>query len=40
MAKFRPAFRYFFFEMFPDPTVWYRRRLFYTRSAAVSSVVG
>jgi serine-protein kinase ATM len=38
--KFRPVFRYFFFEKFPDPAEWHARQLSYTRSAAVMSIVG
>ncbi|EWM25639.1 serine-protein kinase atm [Nannochloropsis gaditana] len=38
--NFHPAFRFFFLESFPDPAVWYRKRLYYTRSVAVSSIVG
>lgn len=40
MEHFRPVMRHFFFEMFPDPSEWYRRRLAYTRSVATSSAVG
>ena len=40
MANFHPAFRFFFLETFPDPALWYRKRLHYTRSVAVSSIVG
>ena len=39
-ARFRPAFRFFFLERYPDPALWYRRRLHYTRSAAAASIVG
>ena len=39
-AHYHPAFRFFFFETYPDPALWYRRRLHYTRSVAVSSIVG
>jgi len=38
--NFHPAFRFFFLETFPDPALWYRKRLHYTRSVAVSSIVG
>jgi len=37
---FHPAFRFFFLENFPDPYMWYNSRLNYTRSVAVSSIVG
>jgi ataxia telangiectasia mutated family protein len=40
MEGFHPAFRFFFFEAYPDPALWYRRRLHYTRSVAASSIVG
>ncbi|CAM9450755.1 unnamed protein product [Phaeothamnion confervicola] len=39
-ARFKPVFRFFFLENFPDPVTWHARRLAYTRSAAVSSIVG
>jgi ataxia telangiectasia mutated family protein len=32
--------RYFFFERFPDPDVWFERRLAYTRSTAAMSILG
>ncbi|KAJ3345995.1 hypothetical protein HDU83_003529 [Entophlyctis luteolus] len=38
--KFRPVFRHFFFETFHDPFKWFQCRTLYTRSSAVSSVVG
>eukprot|EP00511_Aplanochytrium_stocchinoi_P005548 CAMPEP_0204824758 /NCGR_PEP_ID=MMETSP1346-20131115/2752_1 /ASSEMBLY_ACC=CAM_ASM_000771 /TAXON_ID=215587 /ORGANISM="Aplanochytrium stocchinoi, Strain GSBS06" /LENGTH=472 /DNA_ID=CAMNT_0051952089 /DNA_START=1 /DNA_END=1419 /DNA_ORIENTATION=- len=37
---FPPVFHHFFFEMFHDPAIWYQRRLSYTRSVAVNSIVG
>jgi len=40
MDRFHPVFRYFFLENFPEPAQWYHRRLHYTQSAAVSSIVG
>ncbi|XP_074626555.1 serine-protein kinase ATM-like isoform X2 [Acropora palmata] len=40
MEHFRPVFRHFFLEKFPDPAVWFERRLTYTRSVAISSIVG
>ncbi|KAH3729489.1 hypothetical protein DPMN_055461, partial [Dreissena polymorpha] len=39
-AKFQPVFRHFFLENFPDPPVWFQRRLGYTRSVATNSIVG
>ncbi|CAM9263095.1 unnamed protein product [Ectocarpus fasciculatus] len=38
--NFHPAFRFFFLENFPEPFAWYNSRLTFTRSAAVSSIVG
>jgi ataxia telangiectasia mutated family protein len=38
--QFQPAMRYFFFERFPDPDVWFERRLAYTRSTAAMSILG
>lgn len=40
MEHFKPVFRHFFLEKFPDPAVWFERRLTYTRGAAISSIVG
>ena len=37
---FRPVFRYFFIENYPDPVSWMTCRLAYTRSVAVTSVIG
>ncbi|XP_019856363.1 PREDICTED: serine-protein kinase ATM [Amphimedon queenslandica] len=37
---FKPVFHHFFMESFPDPALWYERRLTYTRSIATSSIVG
>lgn len=37
---FYPVFRYFFLEHFPEPSVWFERRLTYTQSVATSSIVG
>ncbi|XP_033740359.1 serine-protein kinase ATM-like [Pecten maximus] len=39
-SKFRPVFRHFFMEKFPEPAHWYERRLAYTRSVATNSIVG
>lgn len=33
-------FRHFFFENYPSPHEWYKRRLAYTRSVATNSMVG
>ncbi|KAF4145831.1 FATC domain-containing protein [Phytophthora infestans] len=38
--NFTPVFHHFFLENFPDAAVWYRRRLAYVQSAAVTSIVG
>lgn len=40
MKHFHPVFRHFFLERFPDPAVWFERRLSYTRGVATSSIVG
>lgn len=37
---FHPAFRFFFYESYPDVTTWMSRRLCYTRSVATTSIVG
>ncbi|XP_074663108.1 serine-protein kinase ATM-like [Tubulanus polymorphus] len=37
---FKPVFRHFFLEKFPDPAHWYEKRLAYTRSVATNSIVG
>uniref|UniRef100_K3WAJ2 non-specific serine/threonine protein kinase n=1 Tax=Globisporangium ultimum (strain ATCC 200006 / CBS 805.95 / DAOM BR144) TaxID=431595 RepID=K3WAJ2_GLOUD len=39
-ANFTPVFHHFFLEKFPDPAMWYQRRLAYVKSAAVTSIVG
>ncbi|XP_069136891.1 serine-protein kinase ATM-like isoform X2 [Argopecten irradians] len=39
-SKFRPVFRHFFMERFPEPAHWYERRLAYTKSVATNSIVG
>jgi hypothetical protein len=36
--NFKPVFRHFFMERFPEPDQWYLKRLAYTRSAAVNSM--
>lgn len=38
--QFHPAMRFFFFERFQDPDVWFERRLAYTRSTAAISILG
>ena len=40
LSSFRPCMNRFFLEKFLDPAVWFERRLAYTRSVAVSSIVG
>ena len=40
LQKFRPSMNRFFLENFLEPAVWFERRLAYTRSVAVSSIVG
>eukprot|EP00472_Partenskyella_glossopodia_P011822 CAMPEP_0197537620 /NCGR_PEP_ID=MMETSP1318-20131121/57423_1 /TAXON_ID=552666 /ORGANISM="Partenskyella glossopodia, Strain RCC365" /LENGTH=353 /DNA_ID=CAMNT_0043095827 /DNA_START=274 /DNA_END=1335 /DNA_ORIENTATION=- len=37
---FHPVFRHFFYENFLDPCEWFHRRIAYTRSVAVNSIVG
>ncbi|TMW60147.1 hypothetical protein Poli38472_000189 [Pythium oligandrum] len=39
-AHFTPVFHHFFLEKYPDPAMWYQRRLAYVQSAAVTSIVG
>ncbi len=38
--NFKPVFRYFFIENFKTPSLWYEKRLNYTRSVATASIVG
>lgn len=40
IADFQPVFHRFFLEMFPAPSEWLARRTAYTRSVAVTSIVG
>ncbi|CAB3982970.1 serine- kinase ATM [Paramuricea clavata] len=40
MSRFHPVFRHFFLEKFPDPSLWFEKRLAYTRSVATASIVG
>ncbi len=37
--SFQPVFHHWFREMFPNPQEWFEKRLAYTRSVAVSSIV-
>lgn len=39
-ANIRPAFHHFFYENYKEPGQWFERRLAYTTSVAVSSMVG
>lgn len=39
-SKIQPVFHQFFYENFKDPGQWFERRLAYTTSVAVSSIVG
>ncbi|CAF0900518.1 unnamed protein product, partial [Didymodactylos carnosus] len=36
----KPVFRYFFFEYYPNATIWYNRKMAYAKSVATSSIVG
>ena len=38
--RYKPVLHHFFLERFPTAALWYERRLAYTRSLAVSSMVG
>lgn len=38
--RFPPVFRHFFLERYTAPSVWFEKRLTYTRSAAASSMIG
>ncbi|XP_050523942.1 serine-protein kinase ATM isoform X2 [Daktulosphaira vitifoliae] len=38
--KLKPVFRYFFFEKFVSPSIWFERRQAYIHSVATSSMVG
>lgn len=40
MQRFHPVMRHFFTEKHKDPMAWFAMRLNYTRSAAVTSMVG
>lgn len=39
-ARFPPVFRHFFLERYSAPSLWFEKRLSYTRSVAASSMVG
>jgi ataxia telangiectasia mutated family protein len=39
-ARFPPVFRHFFLERYSSPSLWFEKRLNYTRSVAASSMVG
>lgn len=39
-SNIQPAFQHFFYENFKNPGMWFERRLAYTISVAVSSIVG
>ncbi len=39
-ANLKPVFRYFFMENFKTSSIWYEKRLNYTRSVATASIVG
>jgi len=39
-AHFPPVFRHFFLERYTSPSLWFEKRLNYTRSVAASSMVG
>ena len=38
--RFKPVMRHFFTELHKDPKLWFRMRLCYARSVAVTSIVG
>jgi ataxia telangiectasia mutated family protein len=40
MKNFTPVFHHFFLERFQNPDTWYNNRIRYTRSVAVSSMIG
>ena len=40
LSNFRPVFRYFFFESFTSPEIWFKKRQNYIRSLATSSIIG
>lgn len=39
-AKLKPVFRYFFYEQYNKPSIWYAKKQAYARSVATSSIVG
>ena len=38
--EFTPVFHHFFLENFSSPAIWFQKRINYTRSVAVNSIVG
>ncbi len=40
IERFRPVFQHFFFESFKSPQIWFEKRLAYTKSVAVNSIIG
>ncbi|KAJ3435813.1 serine/threonine-protein kinase atm [Anaeramoeba flamelloides] len=40
LKNFKPVFRHFFFEKFLDYNDWFEKKLNYTRSVAVNSIIG
>jgi len=40
MKDFHPVFRHFFTDKHRDPMAWFTMRLNYTRSVAVTSIIG
>eukprot|EP01098_Paradermamoeba_levis_P016281 TRINITY_DN8699_c0_g1_i2.p1 TRINITY_DN8699_c0_g1~~TRINITY_DN8699_c0_g1_i2.p1 ORF type:complete len:275 (-),score=74.01 TRINITY_DN8699_c0_g1_i2:189-938(-) len=40
IGQFRPVFHHFFLEKFPDPHIWFHKRINYIRSTAASSMIG
>jgi ataxia telangiectasia mutated family protein len=38
--RLTPVFHHFFLENFREPSLWYQRRISYTRSVAVNSIIG
>ncbi|KAL6075751.1 non-specific serine/threonine protein kinase [Balamuthia mandrillaris] len=40
MNRFKPVFHHFFLDKYPEPALWFEKRLNYVRSVATSSIVG
>lgn len=40
LDNFHPAFRFFFYEEYPNPEKWFNQRRSYTHSVATSSIAG